>query len=194
MKHSLSSADILSNEDYEKIRDARRTAMIALKKLRRVEIGPFVTMMFENYDTMWLQVQEMLRIEKGGAAQLEDELYAYNPMIPNGREWTATFMIEIADPTRRATILAKLGGIENSVEIRFDGQIVHGVPERDLEYTSADGKASSVQFLHFPFTTEQILKLRDPALELQIAVTHANYGHSAVMSTETRRELLKDFD
>src|SRR5271154_5234653 len=118
MKRALTPSDILSPQDYEHLRTEKRGAMIALKKKRRLAVGPYATFYFENYDTMWLQVQEMLRIEKGGAAQLEDELRAYNPLIPQGRELVATVMFEIEDAVRRATLLASLGGVENTMEIR----------------------------------------------------------------------------
>ncbi len=194
MKREITAADILDNADYEKIRTEKRAALREIKKNRRISIGPYATFYFENYDTMWLQIQEMLRIEKGGAAQLVDELRAYNPMIPNGRELTATVMFEIEDPLRRQTVLSVLGGVEHTIELRFDGEIVKGVAEQDLDYTSAEGKASSVQFVHFPFAAAQVLKFIAPQQEVVIAITHEHYGHMAVMPQNVRLELAKDFD
>ena len=101
---------------------------------------------------MWLQVQEMIYIEKGGLAQVPDELEAYNPLVPNGSELTATFMIEIDDPIRRKNVLDRLGGIEEAAFLRIGGETINGVPEADQDRTTAEGKASSVQFVHFPFT------------------------------------------
>lgn len=193
MKREITAGDILSNDDYARVRDKKRAALIAIKKNRRVSLGPYATFYFENYDTMWLQIQEMLRIEKGGAEQLVDELRAYNPLVPNGRELTATVMFEIDDPVRRADVLAKLGGVENQMELRVGGEVVQGRAERDLDYTSAEGKASSVQFVHFPFTAEQILKFRSRENEIVLAITHPAYGHMAVVPQAVRQELAKDF-
>ena len=193
MKTSITPADILPLPDYEKIRAAKRAAIRAIKANRRVSVGPYATFYFENYETMWLQIQEMLRIEKGGDAQLHDELRAYNPMIPNGRELTATVMFEIEDPTRRAAILGTLGRVEKSIELRFGGETINAVAEQDLDYTSAEGKASSVQFVHFPFTAEQVLKFIAPQQETILAITHPNYGHMARLPENVRTELKKDF-
>jgi len=194
MKHEITASDILSLADYEAIRVEKRAAIMEMKKNRRVSVGPYATFYFENYDTMWLQVQEMLRSEKGGDAQLIEELRAYNPMIPNGQELTATLMFEITDPLRRQALLATLGGVEQTVELRFDGEIVKAVAEQDLDYTSAEGKASSVQFLHFPFTATQKAKFTAPTQEVIIALTHPHYGHMAIMPQNVRVELTKDFN
>ncbi|HUY68889.1 MAG TPA: DUF3501 family protein [Alphaproteobacteria bacterium] len=193
MKRQLTASDILPPAEYEKIRPERRAAIIAEKQSRRVAVGPYATFYFENYDTMWLQVEEMLRIEKGGAEQLKDELQAYNPLIPQGRELVATVMFEIDDPARRATFLATLGGVENHMELRMGGQAIKGKAERDLDYTSAEGKASSVQFVHFPFTAEQIVKFRAPVAEIAVAITHPSYSHMAIMPQPVKESLAKDF-
>ncbi len=193
LKKTITPQDILPPDAYEKIRTEKRAALRAVKINRRVSVGPYATFYFENYDTMWLQIQEMLRIEKGGDEQLDDELRAYNPMIPNGRELTATVMFEIEDVARRAALLSTLGGVEKTIELRFEGEVITAQAENDLDYTSADGKASSVQFIHFPFTTEQTKKFV-VAQEVVIAVTHFNYGHMAVVPRDTRLELAKDFD
>jgi hypothetical protein len=194
MKRSITAADILSNVEYEKIRDSKRAALREIKKNRRLSLGPYATFYFENFDTMWLQIQEMLRIEKGGDEQLVDELRAYNPMIPNGRELTATVMFEIEDPARRYSVLSTLGGVEQTMELRFDHEIIKGVAEKDLDYTSADGKASSVQFIHFPFTAAQVLKFIAPQQEIVLACSHLQYGHAAIIQKNIHSELVKDFD
>ena len=190
----ITQADILPLSEYLKVRGQRRTAISALKKNRRLEVGPFATFYFESFDTMLHQVQEMLYIEKGGAEQLPDELAAYNPLIPNGRELTATVMLEIDDPVRRARVLAGLGGIEHTMFIRFAGETVKGAAEDDQERTRADGKASSVQFVHFPFTAAQIAKFRAPGTDVVVGFNHENYGHMALMSETVRAALAKDFD
>ena len=192
MKLALTPADILPLADYEKVRPEKRGAMLELKKQRRVSVGPYATFYFENYDTMWLQVQEMLRIEKGGDEQLQDELRAYNPLLPQGNELVATVMFEIEDPAKRKTVLASIGGVQDTIALRFDSETIKGEPEQDLDYTSDEGKASSVQFVHFRFSPEQIKKFR-AAAEIVIAINHVNYGHMAVVPQPVKEQLLKDF-
>ena len=190
----LTRADILPLDEYVKIRRERRREITELKRQRRVEIGPFATFYFENFATMWQQVQEMLYIEKGGEAQIGDELRAYNPLIPNGRELVATVLFEIDDPVRRKTLLARLGGIEDTAFIRVGEETMTGVSEADIDRTSAEGKASAVQFIHFPFTTNQIAKFRAPGAQIIVGFTHQAYGHMVVMPESVRAALADDFD
>jgi Protein of unknown function (DUF3501) len=192
-KHCLTEADIIPNAEYARTRSEWRKKITDKKRYRRVEVGPHITFYFECYDTMWLQVQEMIYIEKGGAEQIPGELEAYNPLVPNGSELTATFMIEIDDPIRRKRILDGLGGIEESAFLRVAGETIVGVPEEDADRTSAEGKASSVQFVHFPFTPEQIAALSSPNAEVVLCFSHANYRHMAVISEAVRAELTTDF-
>jgi hypothetical protein len=189
----LTPADILPLDAYNRVRDEKRRTIMAMKKNRRMPVGPYATFIFENYDTMWLQVQEMLRIEKGGDAQLADELRAYNPLIPNGEELVATVMFEIDNPTLRQQVLSSIGGVENMMQIQLGGETIAGAPERDLEYTSPEGKASSVLFVHFRFTPAQIIRFRTPGAEIVVAVAHANYAHMAIMPENVKSELVKDF-
>lgn len=189
----LSPADIIPMEEYAKTRKERRTAMSAIKRDRRVSCGPDATFYFESYETMWHQVHEMLFIEKGGEEQLADELTAYNPLIPKGRELVATLMFEIDDEARRQSFLAGLGGVEETITFEFDGERVQGVPEEDVDRTTADGKASSVQFIHFPFTDEQVAKFKQPEQRVLLGIGHPKYGHIAVLSETTRETLAKDF-
>jgi len=193
-RRTITRDDLLSVEDYVKIRKQRRIEIVARKRHRRMEVGPVATFHFENFETMWLQIQEMLYIEKGGEAQIEDELSAYAPLIPNGRELVATVMFEIDDEARRKAFLAKLGGIEETAFIRFAGETVKGVPEEDVDRTTADGKASSVQFIHFPFTDAQAAKFRAEGTEVVIGFSHPAYGHMSVMPEATRAALAGDFD
>ncbi len=192
-KRQITRADILPLEDYIKVRKERHAALIAQKKHRRIEIGPVATCYFENFDTMLHQVQEMLYIERGGEEQIADELAAYNPMIPNGRELTATVMFEIDDPIRRKNFLSRLGGVEETMFIRFGGREVIGVPEEDVDRTNADGKASSVQFIHFPFTDDDVAAFRT-ADQVLVGFAHDQYGHMAVLTTGSRDALAADFD
>ncbi len=171
-----------------------RSRVSALKRNRRIEVGPFVTFYFESFDTMWLQVQEMLHIEKGGAEQLKDELAAYNPLIPKGRELVATFMIEIDDPLRRARVLAGLGGIEETAFFQLGGEKILALPESDQDRTSAEGKASSVQFVHFPFTEAQIQAFRQLDAQVILGFEHPAYRHMAVVPEATRAALAADFN
>ena len=193
-KHQITSADILPLDAYAKVRTEMRRTLSARKKNRRVEVGPHITFYFENYDTMWLQVQEMLHIEKGGAEQLVDELAAYNPLVPKGQELVATFMIEIDDPERRKRILGRLGGIEEKAFIQIGTDKVPGLPEADQDRTTSEGKASSVQFVHFSFTPAQIAAIRTPGTPVIVGLGHENYSHMAVLPESVRNELAGDFD
>lgn len=192
-RQEITRADILPWAEYAKTRAEHRKRITAIKRNRRVEVGPFVTFYFESFDTMWLQVQEMLHIERGGDAQIPEELAAYNPLIPKGRELVATFMIEIDDPLRRARVLAGLGGIEDAAFIEIGSERVIGKAETDQDRTTADGKASSVQFVHFLFTEAQAEAFRQPDARVILGFSHPNYNHMAVMSEATREALAGDF-
>ena len=192
-KRFLTEADIIPTGEYAKDRKELRKRVSAKKQNRRVAIGPHITFYFECYETMWLQVQEMVYIEKGGAEQVPGELEAYNPLIPNGSELTATFMVEIDDPVRRKRVLDGLGGIEETAFLRVGGETIIGRPEADADRTSAEGKASSVQFVHFPFTVDQIAAFSSPNAEVVLGFNHQNYRHMAVMSEAVRAELTTDF-
>ncbi len=194
MARLLTADDVLPRADYARIRTDRRRELTALKRNRRVEVGPFVTFYFECFETMRHQVQEMCWIENGGAEQIPDELAAYNPLIPRGDELVATFMIEIDDPDRRKRILGGLGGIEETAFIRVFGDSVPAIPETDQDRTTSEGKASSVQFVHFRFTPEQIARFRTPGAEVVLGLSHPNYGHMAVLPEAVRAALAADFD
>jgi len=193
-KRQILRSDVMPTAEYAKIRGDIRREVVDLKKQRRVAIGPHATFYFESYQTMWLQVHEMLYIEKGGAAQIDGELEAYNPMIPNGSELTATVMLEIPDADRRKAVLATLGGIEETAFITLNGETIQGVAEADQDRTNAAGKASSVQFIHFPFTPEQIAAFRQPNQQVVLGFKHPNYGHMMVLPEAVRQALAADFD
>lgn len=194
MKKQITPADILAYEVYASERKARRAAITEVKKNRRVEVGPHATFYFENYDTMFQQVQEMLHIEKGGEEQLADELEAFNPLIPQGDELVATIMFEINDEVRRNKFLREITWVEKHLFIDVGGERVPGEAELDVERTKADGKTSSVHFVHFRFTPEQIAKFRDPATQVLAVIAHENYHHMAVLRPEVKEALAKDFD
>lgn len=192
--HAITPADILPYETYARERKERRTRITELKRARRVAVGPDATFYFENYATMFHQVHEMLHIERGGAEQVADELNAYNPLIPNGSELVATLMFEIDDEVRRDRELRRLTGVENHVYIEVGGlRVAAVVPPDDVERTKADGKTSSVHFLHFPFTAAEIEKFRDPGAQAILAIAHPNYGHMALIDGAVRASLAADF-
>jgi hypothetical protein len=193
-RHAIEREDVLPMAEYARVRDERRRRVAAIKAHRRLAVGPDITFYFENFETMLHQVHEMLHVEQGGEAQLEDELRAYNPLVPNGRELIATMMIEIEDADRRDRTLRELGGIETSVEIVVGGQTIRAVPEGEEERTTPDGKTSSVHFFKFPFTSEQIAAFRQADARVILAVTHDRYHHMAVMPQAMRAALALDFD
>jgi len=189
----IETAAILPLSEYTKLRAERRRQIAEIKKNRRLEVGPFAAFYFESYETMLHQVHEMLFIEKGGPAQIPDELAAYNPLIPQGSELVATVMFEIDDPLRRARVLGSLGGVEHTAFIRIGADTIRGVPEGDQERSREDGKASSVQFLRFAFTPAEIAAFRSGAGDVVVGFDHPNYGHMAVMPQAVRRALAGDF-
>jgi hypothetical protein len=189
----IEASAIIPLPQYASERAERRKRITELKKNRRLEVGPFATFYFESYDTMLHQVHEMLFIEKGGAAQLPDELAAYNPLIPQGSELVATVMFEIDDPLRRARVLASLGGVEHKAFLRLGTDTIRGVPEDDQERSREDGKASSVQFIRFPFTPAEIAAFRGGAGDVIVGFDHPSYGHMAVMPAAVRQALAQDF-
>jgi hypothetical protein len=185
--------DIMPLDVYIKNRKELRKNIVNFKKDRRIALGPYATFYFESYETMLAQVQEMLYIEKGGDEQLKDELTAYNPLIPNGKELTATLMFEIDNPVSRSAFLGKVGGIEEKVFIKIEGEIVKAIPEEDVDRTSAEGKASSVQFIHFKFSDDQIQKFKLDGVEVEIGIDHKEYSHTTKLSLANLKSLSADF-
>tara|TARA_B110001454_G_C12518350_1_gene349930 strand:- start:7 stop:600 length:594 start_codon:yes stop_codon:yes gene_type:complete len=193
-KKIVEKQDLISPNEYAKNRKKIRKDLVNYKKNRRLAIGPYATFYFENFDTMLAQIQEMIHIEKGGENQLKDELNAYNPLIPKGKELVATLMFEIDNPVLRSTFLGKVGGIEEKVYIKISNEIIKAVPETDVDRTSEEGKASSVQFVHFNFLEHQINKFKDPNCEVLVSIDHPLYNHSSKLSTFTKDALSKDFN
>jgi hypothetical protein len=193
-KRQIEKQDLLPPDVYAKIRKQTRKDLIEFKKNRRIALGPYATFYFESFETMVAQVQEMLYIEKGGDEQLKDELIAYNPLVPNGKELTATLMFEIDNPISRAVFLGKVGGIEEKVFIKIDNEVVKAIPEADVDRTTADGKASSVQFIHFKLTDEQIQKFKLSSTEIELGVDHNEYSHTTKLSANNISSLLADFN
>ncbi len=193
LKTEITREDLIPIEKYAATRKERKAALTAKKKDRRIEVGPHATFYFENFETMWHQIHEMLYIERGGDAQVPDELAAYNPLIPKGRELVATVMFEIGDPDRRARVLANLGGVEETMWIKVGNDKIMGKAETDVDRTNEAGKASSVQFVHFPFTDAQVGAFRGGEAEVVVGIGHENYSHMAVMPPAVRRALSGDF-
>ena len=190
----LTKADIQQLDDYIAQRKELRSAIVALKKPRRIDVGPHATFYFENYATMKQQIQEMLYIEKGGDEQLDDELEAYNPMIPQGAELTATLMFEIDNPEVRLKTLLSLTDVELTAYIEVNGVKAYARPEQEVERTSADGKTSSVHFLHFDFEAAQIAQLNSDDTKIILGIEHENYAHMTVLGEATKASLAGDFD
>ena len=191
-KREILKEDIMPLDVYTKNRKELRKNIVNFKKDRRIALGPYATFYFESYETMLAQVQEMLYIEKGGDEQLKDELTAYNPLIPNGKELTATLMFEIDNPVSRAAFLGKVGGIEEKVFIKIDGELIKAIPEEDVDRTSAEGKASSVQFIHFKLNDEQIQKFKSDSIDVEIGIDHKEYSHTTKLSTANISSLSAD--
>lgn len=192
-QRQITKADLLPDAEFAKVRAERRKALLPTKRLRRIDLGPICSFYFESFETMLFQVQEMLLIEKGGDAQLADELAAYNPLIPQGSELVATVMFEIEDEVRRAATLARLGGVEDHFFVAVGEERMMGVPEGDVERTREDGKTSSVHFLRFPLKAAHVAAFRDPSVTVAIGCDHESYGHLALLSPATRAELARDF-
>ena len=193
-KKEIQKNDIMPLDIYTEQRKELRKNIVEFKKNRRISLGPYATFYFESYETMLAQVQEMLYIEKGGDEQLQDELIAYNPLIPKGKELISTLMFEIDNPVSRATFLSKVGGIEQNVFMKIDGEIIKAIPEEDIDRTSAEGKASSVQFIHFKFNDEQIEKFKSGLSNIEIGIDHIEYSHSTKLTNMNIKSLSADFN
>ncbi|MDB4173045.1 DUF3501 family protein [bacterium] len=193
-KREITRDDILPMDQYAAERAARRKQISAVKKNRRAPVGPDATFYFENYDTMWYQIHEMLHVEKGGEEQIADELEAYNPLIPNGKELVTTMMFEIDDPDRRDRVLHQLGGVENTITLTIGDDVVQAVPENDVERTKPDGKTSSIHFLHFPLSPNQVDSFKNKAVKAVLGFSHNHYAHMAVISDAVRNSLIGDLD
>ena len=191
--NTIEKTDILSRDEYKIKRKSLREKMVLRKKFRRVDIGPYVTMYFENKDTIIHQINEMVYIEDGGEQQIDDEILAYKSLIPNGSELVATIMVEIDNPTKRAEFLSIMGGFEETINIKIHDKEIKGKAELDGDRTTADGKASSVQFVHFEFDEQAVKSIKNNMENVSISINHKSYRHSVILNTDTVGELIKDF-
>ena len=191
----LSREGLLSLEAYSAQRDQLREDVMAHKRNRRLSLGTNATLYFEDRLTMQYQVQEMLRIERiFEAAGIEDELAAYNPLIPDGSNWKATFMVEFPDAEERSAMLRQLIDVENKVWMQV-GELekIRPIADEDLERTDAE-KTSAVHFLRFELTAEQIAALKSGA-ELAAGIDHENYQVEVrPVADNIRESLLADLD
>ncbi|WP_415304035.1 DUF3501 family protein [Candidatus Pelagibacter sp. Uisw_090] len=192
-ERQIEKKDLIPADIYTKNRKQIRKDLIEFKKNRRIALGPYATFYFESFETMLAQVQEMLHIEKGGDEQLKDELIAYNPLVPNGKELIATLMFEIDNPLSRGAFLGKVGGIEEKIFMKIDNEEVKAVPETDVDRTSAEGKASSVQFIHFKFNDDQISKIKSGNINIELGIDHKEYAHTTKLTEDNVKSLSADF-
>ena len=192
-KKQIEKEDLLPADIYSESRKQIRKELVEFKKNRRIALGPYATFYFESFETMVAQVQEMLHIEKGGDEQLKDELTAYNPLVPNGKEFTATLMFEIDNPLSRGAFLGKVGGIEKNIFMKINNEVVKAVPEDDVDRTSAEGKASSVHFIHFKFNDDQISKIKSGNVSIELGIDHKEYAHTTKLTEDNVKSLLTDF-
>ena len=193
-KFEIKEEDVIDIDRYISERTEIKRKISVLKKNRRVPVGPHATFYFECYQTMIYQVQEMLYIERGGKEQLYDEIKAYNPLVPKGKELVATLMFEIDNEKKRKDFLNSVGGIEEKIFIEINKEKIFAKPEDDTERTSDDGKASSVHFIHFHFSKSQIESFIKNDNNVIIGFDHKNYSHFSQLSEESKEELSNDFD
>ena len=193
-KFNIKEDDVINIDKYINERPKIKKEISEIKKFRRIAVGPYATFYFECYDTMIYQVQEMLYIERGGIEQMKDELKAYNPLVPKGKELVATLMFEIDNEFKRKEFLNSVGGIEEETFIQIGENKIMSRPEQDTDRTSEDGKASSVHFLHFDFTEELIKDFVKEQSTVLLGFNNKNYKHFSELSQEVKSELKKDFD
>ena len=194
MSQEITREDLMSLEVYAEKRAEFRQKVLAHKKHRQVALGPNATLYFEDRLTLLYQIQEMLRIEQVFEAEgINDELEAYNPLIPSGRNFKATFMIEYPDPEVRAAQLEKLLGIEDLVWMQVgEHDKIWAIADEDLE-RSTEEKTSAVHFLRFEINDAIAAELKAGA-DWKIGVQHAIYTYSLDVDGETRESLLNDLD
>ena len=191
----LTTADLMPLETYARERQTFRSKVIAHKKTRTVPVGPNTTWLFEDRLTIHYQVQEMLRAERIFEPEgIAEELHAYNPLIPDGRNWKVTLLVEFADPATRPQHLARLKGIEDRCYVQVaDFSRVYAIADEDLERENEE-KTSSVHFLRLELTDAMVGALRSGA-RLVIGIDHANYTHANdALPEASRKALLADLD
>ena len=191
----LTRSDLWSLEEYASRRQTFRAEVIAHKKLRNIALGPHATLYFEDRLTMRYQIQEMLRVERiFEAAEIEEELESYNPLIPDGSNWKATFMIEYGDVEERKVALATMGGIEQTVWVRVgeSGEKIFAITNEDMERTR-DEKAAAVHFMRFELGAEEVAALKSGE-SLLMGIDHASLPGTYEVAADQRAALIADLD
>lgn len=194
MTFKFTPADILPLDVYEGKRPQKRLELLTIKENRRVNVGPYGVFLFENADTIWWQIHEMLRIEKGGQEQIEDELQAYNPMLPQGNDLVATVMIEIPDADERRKVLAQLGHLEDTLFMEIAEKRIPGVQVNPEERTDETGKTSSVHFIRFTFDEETKGLFLEKTHPVTLGFAHPNYAYSTILTPQVHQALCEDFN
>ena len=191
--HKLTANNLLSLEDYDKQREAIKSNLIKHKKNRAVSIGNHIVLLFEDFETIKYQVQEMLRIEKiFNKEEIQDEINAYQPLIPDGNNLKATMLIMYADVTQRKIMLNKLNGIENHIWLTVNNlQKFYAIPDEDLE-RSNDEKTSAVHFLRFQLNSECIQNFKS-SYKVFLGCDHKSYDDSTQIDKLVIQSLRKDF-
>ena len=191
----LTQSDLWSLEEYASRRQKFRAEVIAHKKLRNIALGPHATLYFEDRLTMRYQIQEMLRVERiFEAAEIEEELESYNPLIPDGSNWKATFMIEYGDVEERKVALATMGGIEQTVWVRVgeSGEKIFAITNEDMERTR-DEKAAAVHFMRFELGADEVAALKSGE-SLFMGIDHASLPGTFEVTAHQRAALIADLD
>jgi hypothetical protein len=190
----LSRATLWSLEEYAQQRDAFRAEVIEHKKPRRVPLTANATMYFEDFLTLKYQVQEMLRVERlFEPAEIDEELSAYNPLIPDGRNWKGTFMFEYPEVDERRAALSRMTGIEHRIWMQVAGEKrVFAVANEDLE-RSTDEKTSAVHFLRFELDDASIRAAKGGA-DIKMGIDHDEMRCEVTLGDATRRSLVQDLD
>lgn len=191
----LTLTSLLENKAFEAIRASKQKEIIALKKRRRLFVGPFAIFDFECFETLWWQIQEMVRIEKGGVDQQRDELAVYQPLLPQGSDWRATCMLEIPEETHRRTILKTLGHIEYTIALSVGDFSIRAEPlePEDIRTTDA-GKTSAVHFLKFMLPTPVKKQLLEGTPSVSLQFEHPHYTHTAVFPPSLLETLKQDLE
>ena len=189
---AINKDDILPNDEYKIVRNDRRKDLVSYKKKRRISVGPYATFYFESYKTMLYQIQEMLFVEGAPEGQLEDELTAYNPLVPQGFNLVATLMFEINDEKIRHDFLSSIGNVEDFIFIGIGDEKINARYESDVDRTNSKGKTSSVHFIHFDLNRGQVKKFGSGEVKIHLGIEHKNYSHITILNDENVESLKDD--
>lgn len=190
---SIRPEELLPLAEYERVRAERRAAVVRLRQLRRVEIGPWVSVVFENRDAVLYQIQEMLLIERISERKaIEHEIETYAELLPSAGELSGTFFIEISDPAQRAAALPELLGIEKGVRLKVGAHAEAAVDKRPIDERFARPQAACVYYLRFPLSAPALESLRAGREPVWLEIDHPRYSHAARLRPEQVRALAAD--